>query len=208
MRKIDGGVANLTSNIFMAGPARIFWWVANWAIKFYRCSTTGVFSIVSTKFHVDRERRFFYEFSMEKLAFLSFRGYVSRPDRVGKKQTNEKNSVLLIYQYLFFCMCSVVSGPVCIQFSSPNSQKRWCCAYESLGNIVRFLTGPARTCSALLQSEKGSSAASVSKDVGRQHFHPLTDSVKAMPWQTALTAKNRGHDRKIPAFEKRLTILL
>ena len=33
-----------------------------------------VFSIVSTKFHIDRERRFLYELSVEKLVFVNFRG--------------------------------------------------------------------------------------------------------------------------------------
>ena len=40
------------------------------------------------------------------------------------------------------------------------------------------------------------------KDFGRQYSHPLTDSIKAIPWLTALAAKNRGDDRKIPAFWK------
>ena len=39
----------------------------------YRCSPCG-FSIVSTNFHSDRERRFLFGFSVEKLVFLSFRG--------------------------------------------------------------------------------------------------------------------------------------
>ena len=47
-----------------------------------------------------------------------------------------------------------------------------------------------------------------SKDVGSQHFHPLTDSVKAMPCQTALTANTGDTIRKNSAFKKRLTTLL
>ena len=47
----------------------------------------------------------------------------------------------------------------------------------------------------------------VSKDVGRQHFHPLTASRQCLdrqPWQQ----KTGGTIEKYPLFEKRLTILL
>ena len=45
-----------------------------------------VFSIVSTKFHIDRERRFLYELSVEKLVLLSFRGYLGEIESENKKK--------------------------------------------------------------------------------------------------------------------------
>ena len=64
-----------------------------------------VVSIVSTKFHIDRERQFLYEFSLEKLVFLSFSGYLDTTP--------------------FFSACPIFCQGQCIQFSGPNSQKRW-----------------------------------------------------------------------------------
>ena len=53
-------------------------------------------------FHLDREHRYLYEFSVEKLVLLSFRGYLGEIESTKKK--------LRIFHTLFFCMCSVVSG--------------------------------------------------------------------------------------------------
>ena len=68
-------------------------------------------SASSTKFDLDRERRFLYDVSVEKLVRLSFVD-ISRRDRVGKK----KNSEFFIYFY--FVMCNVVSGSALKIFKS------------------------------------------------------------------------------------------
>ena len=43
-----------------------------------------------------------YEFSVERLVFLSFRGYLGEIESGKKKAKN--------FSYTFFCICSVVSG--------------------------------------------------------------------------------------------------
>ena len=50
-----------------------FWW---YLFIGWRIVDVLESSIVSTKFHVDRERRVLYEFSVEKLVLLSFGGYL------------------------------------------------------------------------------------------------------------------------------------
>ena len=77
------------------------WRVRRWNL--YRCSPC-VFSIASTKFHIDRERRFLYEFIVEKLVFWGFRGYL------GESESEKIISEFFIH--FFFWMRSVVSGSV------------------------------------------------------------------------------------------------
>ena len=67
--------------------------------ELYR-SYSCVFSIVSIKFCVDRERRLLYELSVEKLVFFSFAG-------IGEIESDNKK--LIFFHTFFFCMCSVVS---------------------------------------------------------------------------------------------------
>ena len=67
-------------------------------------------SIVSTKFHIDRERRFLYEFSVEKLVFLSSPGYIGEIESEKKK--------LGFFHIIHICMCRVVSGSVHPKFKS------------------------------------------------------------------------------------------
>ena len=45
-----------------------------------------VLSIVFTNFHLDREHRYLYEFSVEKLVLLIFRGYLGKIES-GKKKS-------------------------------------------------------------------------------------------------------------------------
>ena len=71
-------------------------------------------SALSTKFHLDRERRFLYEFSVEKLVLLSFRGYLGEIES-GKKK------MLEFFVYFLFCECAVLCQGQRFQFSSPNS---------------------------------------------------------------------------------------
>ena len=53
-------------------------------------------------FHLDREHRYLYEFSVEKFVLLSFRGYLGEIESQRKK--------LRTSHVLLFCMCSVASG--------------------------------------------------------------------------------------------------
>ena len=46
-------------------------------------------SALSTKFHLDRERRFLYDFSVKKLVLLSFRGYLDEI-KYEKKRKRQK----------------------------------------------------------------------------------------------------------------------
>ena len=62
----------------------------------------GSLALSPTNFHLDREHRYLFEFSVEKLVLLSFRGYLGEIES-GKQ--NVKN-----FSYAFFCVCSVVSG--------------------------------------------------------------------------------------------------
>ena len=52
-----------------------------------RCSSC-VFSIVSTKFHLDREHRLLYEFSGQKLMLLRSRGYLGEIESAKTKVYN------------------------------------------------------------------------------------------------------------------------
>ena len=65
-------------------------------------------------FILDRERRFLYEFSVEKLVLLSFRGYLGEIES-GKKK------MLEFFVYFLFCECAVLCQGQRFQFSSPNS---------------------------------------------------------------------------------------
>ena len=60
----------------------------------YRCSSC-VFSIVSTKFHLDREHRLLCEFSVQKLMLLRFRGYLGDIESAKQKS-------LEFFMYFFF----------------------------------------------------------------------------------------------------------
>ena len=68
--------------------------------------------------------------------FLSFRGYLSEIESGA-----EKNSDFFM-RFFFFCMCSVVLGPMHPLFKP--CRKSGGAASRALGNIVLFLTGPAR----------------------------------------------------------------
>ena len=92
-----------------------------------------VFSIVSTKFHLDRERRFLHEFSVEKLVLLSFRGYLGEIKSARKK--------LEIFSIFFFACAVLCQG----RRSNFQVLTRKSGGAKDFGNIVRFLAGPART---------------------------------------------------------------
>ena len=70
-------------------------------------------SASSTKFDLDRERRFLYDVSVEKLVRLSFVD-ISRRDRVGKKKTQN-------FSYTFILSCAMLCQGQRLKFSSPNS---------------------------------------------------------------------------------------
>ena len=74
--------------------------------KVYRCSSR-VFSIVSTKFHVNQEKRFSYEFSVEELlVLLSLCGYL------GEIESGKKNPCAELFVYMLFLLSlrNLVSG--------------------------------------------------------------------------------------------------
>ena len=85
------------------------------------------------KFHIDRERRFLYEFSVEKLGVLSFRGYLG---------VIESEKEIRIFRILFFLhmKCGV-------RVSASNSQvlTRKSVGARASSNVVHFLAGPARS---------------------------------------------------------------
>ena len=62
----------------------------------------GVFSIIPTNFELDREHRYLYEFSVEKLVLLSFRGYLGDIES-GKKKVK-------IFSYTFCFAYAVFQG--------------------------------------------------------------------------------------------------
>ena len=86
------------------------WRIGQWNL--YRRST-WVFSIISIRFHLDRERRFLYEFSVEKLVLTSFRGYLGEIESGGGKAKK-----MQFFIYFFFLMCNVVSGSALPIFKS------------------------------------------------------------------------------------------
>ena len=54
-----------------------------------------------TNFHLDRERRYLYEFSLQKLVLLRFRGYLGEIDSGEKKLNN-------FFMYFFFFAFAVL----------------------------------------------------------------------------------------------------
>ena len=127
-RKIERGIAEMPFSPFSAENT---WLICIWnrflvvSLDSWRIGPWNyspcVFSIVSTKFHLDRKRWFIYEFSVDKLVFLSFRGYLGEIES-GEKNERKKNSDFFT---LFSFDCAVVCQGQCFQFSSPNSLKRW-----------------------------------------------------------------------------------
>ena len=87
-----------------------------------------------TNFHFDRERRFLYKFSLEKLVLLSFRGYLG-----GIESETKKNLAFFIYFFFVNVQC-------CVRVSASNFQvlTRNSGGARAFGNIVRFMAGPAR----------------------------------------------------------------
>ena len=77
--------------------------------------SSRVFSIVSTKFHLDRGRPFFYEFSVEKFVILSFREYL------GDIESAKKDEKKRVSRILFCCACARLCRGRRFHFSSPNS---------------------------------------------------------------------------------------
>ena len=69
--------------------------MANWTMKLISMFFFRAFSIVSTNFHLDRQRRFLYEFIFEKLVLLSFSEYLGEIES-GKKKPHK------ISKYVFF----------------------------------------------------------------------------------------------------------
>ena len=100
------------------------WRIGHWNL--HRCSS-WVFSIASTKFHLDRERRFSYEFIVEKLVLLSFHGYLGEIESGGGKSWN--------FSCNFF-----VNVQCCVRVSASNFQVLTCKSggARALVNIVRF----------------------------------------------------------------------
>ena len=107
------------------------WWIGQWNL--YRCSSR-VFSIVSTKFHLDRERRFYTNLVWKSWCFWVFADISARSE--------SENKTLECFVYLFF-------GNVqcCVRVSASNFQvlTRESGGARAFGNIVRFLAGPARS---------------------------------------------------------------
>ena len=98
------------------------WRIGQWNL--YPCFPC-VFSIVSTNFHLVRKRRFFYELSVGKLVFLSFRRYLGETEsgekkksmnfefsRISRRDRGGGKKKLEFFTNFFGGGCSVVSGSV------------------------------------------------------------------------------------------------
>ena len=72
-----------------------------------------VFSIVSTNFYLDRERRYLQEFGVDKLVLLSFGGY--RGEIESQKKELRIVRILLLGEWAMLCQGQRFN------FSSPNS---------------------------------------------------------------------------------------
>ena len=95
--------------------------------------------MVFTKFHLDRERQFLYEFSVESWCFRVIADISARSSR-GKKE--------VFFIYVFFV--HVQQCPCCGRVSASNFQvlvTRNSGGGRAVGNTVRFLAGLARTIS-------------------------------------------------------------
>ena len=91
------------------------------------------------KFHLHRERRFLYEFSVEKMVLVGFRGYLGEIE-------SEK---ITLYQVEFFIqeLFFLMHVQRCVRVSASNLQvltRKSGLVTRAFGNIVRFLAGPAR----------------------------------------------------------------
>ena len=69
------------------------------------------FALPPPIFHLDREHRYLYEFSVEKLELLSVFANISARSSRGKKK-------LKIFTYVFLGMCSVASASAIPIFKS------------------------------------------------------------------------------------------
>ena len=70
-----------------------------------------VFSIVSTIFYLDRERRYLHEFCVDKLVLLSFGGYLGEME-------SEKKELRIVHILFLWGMGNVVSGSALQFFKS------------------------------------------------------------------------------------------
>ena len=100
-----------------------------------------LFRTVSTKFHLDRRRQFLYEFSVKKLVFWDFRGYLGEIES-GKKRLEFFESGkkrLETFIYVFFARW-------CVRVSASNFCTPTCSGSRdtTLGSFLRFMARPAR----------------------------------------------------------------
>ena len=110
------------------------WWVANWAMKLKQCSP-GVFSIVSAKFHIDWNGDFQTNLVWNSWCFGVFADISARSSR--------KKTQSIIYIYIYY----ILHVQCCVRVSASNFQvlTRKSGGARALGNIARFLAGPARS---------------------------------------------------------------
>ena len=111
------------------------WRIGQWNL--YRYSSWV--SIIIFNFNLDRERRFLYEFSVEKMVLVGFRGYLGEIE-------SEK---ITLYQVEFFIqeLFFLMHVQRCVRVSASNLQvltRKSGLVTRAFGNIVRFLAGPAR----------------------------------------------------------------
>ena len=63
----------------------------------------GSLALSPTNFHLDREHRYLFEFSVEKLVLLSFRGYLGEIES-GKKKSQEFFIYVLFIGHVQCCV--------------------------------------------------------------------------------------------------------
>ena len=97
-------------------------------------SSPCLFSTASTNLHLDRKRQFLYEFSVKKLVFWGFRGYL------GEIEFEKKR--LEFFIYVFFS-----HSQWCVRISASNFCSPICIGSRdtTLGSFLRFMAGFART---------------------------------------------------------------
>ena len=96
-------------------------------------SSPCLFSTVSTKFHRDRKRQFSHEFSVKKLVFFGFRGYLGEIE-------SEKKRLEFFMHVFFFPHNQWCVRVIACNFCSPIfSGLRG----TTLGSFLRFSAGPA-----------------------------------------------------------------
>ena len=124
------------------------------------------FSIVSTNFHLHREHRYLYEFSVEKLVLWVFADISAISSRVGEK--------IRTFQILFFfaCHCAVVSP------SSVQVLTRLSGGARPFGSLIRFwLAHVRRELSLFTQACNGCIAATVSSNSSDRYTYPRYDKL-------------------------------